>query len=88
MSAFNAPADVLYSFSQTTSSPSGYPLPAINFDFTEPSFLTTLTSIPGSSINSSVVHYMGLDLSILSVLIDPGLNAGPHWIAAAFPTLA
>ena len=72
--AFSAPAEVLYSFSQPASPPGIYPTPAIVFNFTVPALLTGPTLIPGSSINSLGVHYMGLDLSVLSVDIDPGLN--------------
>jgi hypothetical protein len=77
--SFSAPAGVLYSFSQPASPPF---FPTINFDFTVPSLLTNSTVIPASDINSPVIHYLGLDLSIISVMIDPGLNSGAPYIGS------
>jgi hypothetical protein len=87
VSAFSARGDVLYSFSQPASASGVYATPAITFDFTEPSLLTAATEIPGSSISAPVIRYMGLDLSILSVFIDPGLATGEHWLASGVPFL-
>lgn len=80
---FNAPASVLYTFSEPSSPPGDYPTPAINLSFTVPSLLTSSTVIPGSSVNSPVIPYMGLDLSILSVNIDPGIDTLVPWIRIA-----
>ena len=80
--SFSAPAGVLYSFSQPASPPGVFPIPAIDFDFTVPSLLTSSTVIPASDINSPVIHYIGLDLSILSVTIDPGLNSEAPFIGS------
>ena len=84
---FSASAGILYSFSQPASSYGGVSTSAIDFDFTVPSLLTSTTLIPGSSINSSGVRFAGLDLSILSVLIDPGLKNGTPWIGEGIPFL-
>jgi hypothetical protein len=84
---FSAPAGVLYSFSQPASSYGSISTSAIDFDFTAPSLLTSTTLIPGGSINSPGVRYAGLDLSILSVLIDPGLKNGTPWIGEGIPFL-
>jgi hypothetical protein len=85
LTAFHARADVLYSFSQPASGAGAQTVPAVNFDFTTPSLLTTLTMLPGSSVDAPLVHWMGLDLSILSVLIDPGLNNDAYWIRPGVP---
>lgn len=80
--SFNAPAGVLYSFSQPASGSGLDGLPAINFDFTVPSLLTNSTLIPASDINSPLIHYLGLDLSVLSVTIDPGLDSQAPYVGS------
>lgn len=73
--SLNAPAGVLYSFSQTPPQSEVGITPTINFDFTTPSLLTNSTVIRASDLTSPLIHFQGLDLSVLSVTIDPGLNS-------------
>lgn len=80
MAVCSAHADVLYSYTQPEFLNGATSIPGVHFEFTTPSFLTTLTEIPGSSMQADIVHFMGLDLSILSVLIDPGMKNGPYWL--------
>ena len=75
---FSAPAGVLYSFSEPASPPDS----AVNFDFTVPSLITSPTVIPATDINSPVIDVYGLDLSIISVTIDPGLSNNALYIGS------
>jgi hypothetical protein len=87
MTVFNASADVMYSYYEPDPPPEFGLTPNISFEFTEPSLLTTLTVVPGSSIKSVPMFDGGRSVSILSVTIDPGMNNGSYWIAPGVPYL-
>jgi hypothetical protein len=87
MTVFNASADVMYSYYEPDPPPEFGLTPNISFEFTEPSLLTTLTVVPGSSIKSISMFDGGRSVSILSVTIDPGMNNGSYWIAPGVPYL-
>lgn len=78
-------AAVTYTISQPAyQSPVGF-MTAINLDFTVPSLITTNTVIPASEVNSSGVTVASVNLSLISVGIDPGVGIGVPQVGPGIP---
>ena len=79
-------AAITYTISQPAYDVPGFYNSAIDIEFTVPSLITTLTTIPAADVDfSSGLTSDSLNLSLISVEIDPGLGVGAYRVAPGVP---